>query len=74
MIDVSTFFAPRVDSHRLAELASTGAYVRIVGRLVEVNTIEYNQECVLEMYDRTRVKVVDGPVSQITVMCTNVID
>jgi hypothetical protein len=66
MIDITTFYAPRVDSQHLTQFVSSGGYVRIVGRLVEVNTVEYNQECVLEMYDGTRIKVIDGPVSKIS--------
>jgi hypothetical protein len=66
MIDVVTFTAPRVDSRHLAELVGTDAYVRVVGRLLEVRTVEYNQECVVQMYDGTAVKVVDGPVSEMS--------
>jgi hypothetical protein len=66
MIDVATFSAPRVDSQHLAELVGTGAYVRVVGRLLDVHTVDYHQECVVQMHDGTTVKVVDGPVSEVS--------
>ena len=64
MIDLATFSAPRVDAQHLAKLVGTGAFVRIVGRLLEVRTEEYNQECVVQMHDGTAIKVIDRPVSE----------
>ena len=66
MIDLASFSAPRVDSQHLADLIGTHAYVWVVGRLVEVHTVEYNQECVVQMYDGTAIKVIDGLVSEIS--------
>jgi len=62
MIQVGTFTAPRVDRQRLAEVAGTGACVRIIGQLIKVYAVDYNQEGLVELYDGTVVKVVDGPV------------
>jgi hypothetical protein len=70
MINVATFTAPRVDSQCLAELV--GGCVRVVGRLLEVYTVEYNQECVVGLYDGTAVKVIDGPVSEISRSCQQI--
>ena len=33
---------------------------------MEVHTVEYNQECVVQMYDGTAIKVIDGLVSEIS--------
>ncbi len=66
MINVATFTAPRVDSQHLTDLVGTGVCVWVVGRLLEVYTVEYNQECVVRLYDGTAVKVIDGPVSEIS--------
>ena len=64
MIDVAMFTAPQVDSQHLADLVGTDAYVRVVGHLLKVRTMEYNQECAVQMYNGTTVKVIDGPVSE----------
>ncbi len=40
------------------EAVGTGACIRIVGRLLKVYAIDYNQEGLVEMYDGTVVKVV----------------
>jgi hypothetical protein len=64
MIQVRTFRAARVNREHLAKAVSTGACVRIVGRLVKVYTVDYNQEGLVEMFDGTVVKIVDGPVSE----------
>jgi len=41
------------------------SFVRVVGWLLEVRTVEYNQECATAMYDGTVIKVIDGLVSEI---------
>ena len=61
MIRFATFTVPRVDREHLQQFV--GKAVRIIGRLKEVRTVDYNQECVVEMYDGSLVNVVDGPVS-----------
>jgi len=63
MINLTTFTSPRVDAARLWRLAGTGTSVRIIGILRELHNVDYNQECVVEMYDGCLVNVVDGPVS-----------
>ena len=65
MINVATFTAPRVDSQHLAELV--GACVRVVGRLLEVYTVEYNQElqdAMVTIDDDNRDLVVDYHVEE----------
>jgi len=66
MIDLASFSAPWVDSQHLADLVDTHAYVQVVGCLLEVHTVKYNQECVVQLYDGTAIKVIDGPVSEIS--------
>ena len=63
MINLTMFTSPRVDAQRLRQFAGTGASVCIIGVLRELRNVDYNQECVVEMYDGSLVNVVDGPVS-----------
>ena len=63
MINLTTFTSPRVDAACLRRLAGTGTSVCIIGILWELRNVDYNQECVVEMYDGCLVNVVDGPVS-----------
>ena len=58
-----TFTSPRVDAACLQRFAATGTSMRIIGILQELRNVDYNQECVVEMYDGCLVNVVDGPVS-----------
>ena len=69
MIQVGTFTAPRVNREHFVEAIGTGACIRIVGLLLKVYAMDYNQEGLVEMYDGTVVKVVDGPVSQVLSHC-----
>jgi hypothetical protein len=62
MIHLTTFTFPRVDTDHLCQLAGTGRTAHIIGILWEVRNVDYNQECVVEMYDGFLVNVVDGPV------------
>ena len=63
MINLMMFTSLRVDAQRLWRFAGTGASVHIIGILWELHNIDYNQECVVEMYDGSLVNVIDGPVS-----------
>jgi hypothetical protein len=63
MINLTMFTSLRVGAQCLRRFAGTGASVRIIGILRELRNVDYNQECVVEMYDGSLVNVVDGPVS-----------
>jgi len=70
MINLTMFTSPRVDAQRLWRFAGTGASVRIIGVLRKLRNVDYNQECVVEMYDGSLVNVVDGPVSSCVFVLT----
>jgi hypothetical protein len=55
------FTAPCVDREHLQQFV--GKAVRIIGHLKEVQTVDYNQECMVEIYDGSLVNMVDGPIS-----------
>lgn len=71
MIRFATFTVPRVDREHLQQFV--GKAVQLIGRLKEVQTVDYNQGCVVEMYNRSLVNVVDGPVS-CTYLCSRQTD
>jgi hypothetical protein len=69
IINVATFRAPCADAHHLTDLVGSGACIWVVGHLSEVYMVEYNQECVVVLYNGTAVKVIDGSVSEICCSC-----
>jgi hypothetical protein len=63
MINLIMFTSLCVDAARLQHFSGTGTSVHIIGILRELHNVDYNQECVVEMYDGCLVNIVDGPVS-----------
>jgi hypothetical protein len=62
MINLSTFTSLRVDAEHLRRFAGTSMTVCIIGILRELRNVDYNQECIVELYNGFLVNIVDGPV------------